>query len=63
MRVSENWRLKDARYQLKGSRRLNDNEISFPPRAVKPREVQLYQFDKPGEAYVWTSEERLAEVK
>jgi uncharacterized OB-fold protein len=39
MRVSENWRLKDARYNLIGTKNEETGEIQFPPRPVAPRRV------------------------
>jgi hypothetical protein len=45
MRISENWRLKNQRYSLTGSRDENGN-VEFPPRAVKPRQVENYDFKK-----------------
>lgn len=43
MYLTENWRLKEQRYTLHGLR-LNDEQVSFPPREVEPRAVEVYTF-------------------
>jgi hypothetical protein len=43
MYLTENWRLKEQRYTLHGLR-LNDEQVSFPPREVEPRSVEVYIF-------------------
>jgi len=44
MYLTENWRLKEQRYTLKGSRSHDTHEVMFPPRPVAPRELALYDF-------------------
>lgn len=45
MRITESWRLKNERYALKCpvDIQVGMNE-TFPPRLVKPKEVELYDF-------------------
>lgn len=44
MSISENWRLKDERYALKAEQLTDSEDLVFPPRPVKPRTVELFNF-------------------
>lgn len=44
MRVTEHWRLNDQRYELRGTRNPETQEINFPPRPVAVRQLEAYNF-------------------
>ena len=45
MYLTENWRLKRQRYNLNGSELPETKELTFPPRSVTPRDVEVYDFE------------------
>jgi len=63
MRVTECWRLKDSRYELKGAVDYDNQTVTFPPREVQPREVKVYDFNMPTADYVWQTEPVYAEAQ
>jgi len=46
MHLTENWRLKGQRYTLTTTRNNETQEITFPPRHVARRELDVYTFDE-----------------
>ena len=46
MYLTENWRLKNQRYTLRGTQNTQTHEINFPPRRVAPREVATYDLNQ-----------------
>lgn len=44
MSLTQTWRLKNQRYQLKGSRTSDTHEFVFPPRPVSLRKTQPMVF-------------------
>jgi len=45
MYLTENWRLKGPRYLLTTTRNRETQQVTFPPRKVAIRELDLYKFD------------------
>ena len=45
MHLTENWRLKGPRYTLTTTRDEETQEVTFPPRHVATREIEVYEFD------------------
>jgi hypothetical protein len=46
MHLTENWRLKGQRYALMTNRNTETQEITFPPRHVATREMDVFKFDE-----------------
>ena len=45
MHLTENWRLKGPRYNLTTTRNTETQELTFPPRKIATRELDVFEFE------------------
>ena len=61
MHLTENWRLKGPRYSLTTTRNKETQELTFPPRHVATREMDVFKFDEQDEETQHEPEVRVSE--